>query len=301
MDNLNVSHLTRLYFAAFIFLLTCLGLSHTSIAADDSSGHLTDMVTPNGQADWTTGIVTAKGIGIPPKNTSSALQSREMTRTAAWSVALRNLLEVLNGVNVNSTTTVSNYVTLNDEIRTKVDGMVRKARVIKEQELPDGSFEMTVEMNLGGNFSQMLLPKTPPITEPLKRLDKTPPPPQPPKAFTGLVVDARGTGAVPALAPKLLTLQGEEAYGPSYVETFPSEGQRLEDKFRIAWYVTNDQTARTHQKVSSNPLMIKAIRAEGKNRTDLVIEDADAQLIQLVPAHFQFLKQAKVLIILDQK
>jgi hypothetical protein len=34
-----------------------------------------------------------------------------MTRSAAWTVALRNLLEIINGIYVDSTTTVNNYVT----------------------------------------------------------------------------------------------------------------------------------------------------------------------------------------------
>ena len=75
-------------------------------AAGEGTGHYTDVVTPNGRADWTTGIVTAKGIGIPPKNPASALQAKEMARTAAWAVALRNLLESVKGVYVDSTTTV---------------------------------------------------------------------------------------------------------------------------------------------------------------------------------------------------
>ena len=95
--------------------------SNTVMAASDSAGHLTYMVTPHGGVDWTTGVATATGIGVPPKNPVSALQSKEMTRTAAWSVALRNLLEVVNGLYLDSTTTVNNFVTSNDDVRARVD------------------------------------------------------------------------------------------------------------------------------------------------------------------------------------
>ena len=54
--------------------ILCCGVPLVSQAAGEGAGHYTDMVTPNGRADWTTGVVTAKGIGIPPKNPASALQ-----------------------------------------------------------------------------------------------------------------------------------------------------------------------------------------------------------------------------------
>jgi hypothetical protein len=265
-------------------------------AAQDRSGHYTDTVTPHGRADWTAGTVTARGIGIPPKNPASALQAKEMARTAAWSVALRNLLEVVKGVHVDSTTTVSNYVTTNDEVRTTVEGFVKGARIIKEQEMPDGSFETTVEMKLTGDFSSLLLPKPEPKTDPLPQYKKPAAAPRAvPRSYTGLVVDARGTGARPALAPRLLNEQGEEAYSVAYVE------QRATAEQGIVVYAPDPSSAEINPRVTNSPLQIKALRSQGNQRTDLVISDADAQTIHGVPAHFKFLKEAKVLIILDQK
>jgi hypothetical protein len=263
-------------------------------AAGEGAGHYTDVVTPNGRADWTTGIVTAKGIGIPPKNPASALQAKEMARAAAWAVALRNLLEAVKGVYVDSTTTVSNYVTTNDEVRTRVEGMVKGAKLVKEQEMPDGSFETTVEMKLTGDFSGVVLPKASPRTDPLPQYKK-------PvvdghaisKSYSGLVVDARGTGAHAALAPRILNEQGDEAYSVAYVE------QRGVAEQGIAIYVPDLPSAQANPRVTSTPLLVKALRSSGNNHTDLVVSDADVQTIHGVPEHFKFLKQAKVLVILD--
>jgi hypothetical protein len=260
------------------------------------------MVTPHGGVDWTTGIATATGIGVPPKGAASALQSREMTRTAAWSVALRNLMEVVNGLYLDSTTTVNNFVTSNDDVRARVEGMVQGAKLVQERELPTGEFETTVQMKIGGPFSDLVLPKPPQKSEPLKRLELVAPPaPLNPikNKYTGLVIDARGIGAKPALAPRVLTTQGEEAYSAAYVDKTQSVPLNSDDKSRIAWYVSSEEAAKTHARVATNPLMVKALRAEGANSTDLVIHDADAQLIQLRPENFIFLKQAKVIVILD--
>ncbi len=266
------------------------------VVASEGTGHYTDVVTPNGRADWTTGIVTAKGIGIPPKNPASALQAKEMARAAAWAVALRNLLEAVKGVYVDSTTTVSNYVTTNDEVRTRVEGMVKGAKLVKEQEMPDGSFETTVEMKLTGDFSGVVLPKPSLRTEPLPQY-KTPVVDGHaiPKSYSGLVVDARGTGAHAALAPRILNEQGDEAYSVAYVE------QRGVAEQGIVIYVPDSPSAQANPRVTSTPLVVKALRASGNNHTDLVVSDADVQTIHGVPDHFKFLKQAKVLVILDTK
>ena len=266
------------------------------VMASEGTGHYTDVVTPNGRADWTTGIVTAKGIGIPPKNPASALQAKEMARAAAWAVALRNLLEAVKGVYVDSTTTVSNYVTTNDEVRTRVEGMVKGAKLVKEQEMPDGSFETTVEMKLTGDFSGVVLPKPSLRTEPLPQY-KTPVVDGHaiPKSYSGLVVDARGTGAHAALAPRILNEQGDEAYSVAYVE------QRGVAEQGIVIYVPDSPSAQANPRVTSTPLVVKALRASGNNHTDLVVSDADVQTIHGVPDHFKFLKQAKVLVILDTK
>ncbi|MEO8340729.1 MAG: LPP20 family lipoprotein [Nitrospirota bacterium] len=272
--------------------ILCSGEPVIAQAAGEGAGHYTDIVTPNGRADWTTGIVTAKGIGIPPKNPASALQAKEMARTAAWAVALRNLLEAIKGVRIDSTTTVNNFVTTNDEVRTRVEGMVKGAKLVKEQEMPDGSFETTVEMKLTGDFSGVVLPKPSLRADPLPQYNK---PTAVSTSYSGLVVDARGTGAHPALAPRILNEQGEEAYSVAFVE------QRGVAEQGIAIYVPDLPSAQENPRVTSTPLLVKALRAAGNNRTDLVVSDADVQTIHGVPEHFKFLKQAKVLVILDAK
>ena len=284
--------------APIVVSLTLLlsGVAVVVQAAGEGAGHYTDMVTPNGRADWTTGIVTAKGIGIPPKNPASALQAKEMAKSAAWAVALRNLLEVLKGVRVDSTTTVNNFVMTNDEVRTRVEGMVKGAKLVNQQEMPDGSFETTVEMKLTGDFSGVVLPRPTPRTDSLPQYKK-------PvvdghtisKSYSGLVVDARGTGAHAALAPRILNEEGDEAYSVAYVD------QRGVAEQGIAIYVPDLPSAQANPRVTSTPLLVKALRATGNNRTDLVVSDADVQTIHGVPDHFKFLKQAKVLVILDAK
>ena len=276
-------------------------LSTPVLAASEPAGQFTEQITPNGSVNWTTGMATATGLGVPPRNAVSAMQSKEMTRAAAWSVALRNLLEVVKGIQVDSHTTVQNYVTTSTEVQTRVEGLVQGAKLVRERELPTGEFETTVQIKLAGQLSEFILPKGPQITPPIPpRFQLVPPPAKPKIPYTGLLIDARGIGAHAALAPRILA-QEDEIYGPRFVDPNLISGPSVQEPGRIAWYFTDEAKAREHYKVTANPLIIKALKAVGENNTDLVIEETKAEYIETLPEHRAFFKQAKVLIIIDPK
>ena len=114
----------------------------------------------SGTVNWTTGEVYATGIGAPPARPANAAQARAMAERAAQVVALRNLLETVKGVRVDSETVVENFMTKSDVIRTKVDGIVKGARIVKKQFMSDGSVEVLVAMPMKGAFLNTVLPET---------------------------------------------------------------------------------------------------------------------------------------------
>lgn len=113
-----------------------------------------------GTINWTIGEVYATGIGAPPANAVNPGQARAMAERAAMVVALRNLLETVKGVRVDSETVVEDFVTKTDIIRTRVDGIVRGAMPVKKQYLSDGSVEITVSMRMKGAFLNVIVPET---------------------------------------------------------------------------------------------------------------------------------------------
>lgn len=307
----------RLRTVLCILLVTC--LSPSLSLADETSGQSIKRITPNGYFNWTTGTATATGIGVPPRNAASAVQSREMTRAAAWNVALANLLEVVNGIRVDARTTVQNYVTTNAEVQTRVEGMVKQATVIEEQELSTGEFKTTVQMQVAGELTEHLTsagptqvttpaqPEAPhqtnerKTTQAKQRPSPSPKPSTKPQtSYTGFLVDARGIGAQQCLTPRIMT-QDYEIYGPAIVDKQFTSGPSVpkEDQKRIAWYFTDEAKARSHKKVAHKPLVVKAVRAAGAAKTDLIIDDISAQRIQSQPQYQDFFKQAKVVIIID--
>lgn len=159
-------------------------------------------------------------------------------------------------------------------------------------ENPGISIEIVYELQMRGTFSELVLPKPVPRTEPLSRYaeKKSSPSPRP---YSGLIIDARGTGARPALAPRILNEQGDEAYSVAYVE------DRKEADIGIIAYVTTLEQANSHPRVGKTLMMLKALRATGSNSTDIVLADVDIETLHLIPEYFNFLKQAKVVAVLD--
>ena len=246
-------------------------------------------VGSSGKVDWTTGVITAVGIGAPPAQPANAAQARAMAERAAQVVAYRNLLEAVKGVRLDSTTTVENFMVTSDVIRTQVSGFVQGAMVMDKKYMSDGSVEVTVGMKLTGALADSLLPKQPPA--PPTGIVTTPGAAG--QTFTGLIVDARGLGIKPAMAPKVLNEDGKEVYGSAWInrDWAVREG--------MAGYLKDPLQAQQNPRVTDKPLLVKAVKASGDARVDVVISNADASMIHGAPQNLSFLEKCKVIILVD--
>lgn len=114
-----------------------------------------------GEIDWTKGVIKMKGQGAPPKKSDNIAQARLMAIKAAKADAMRNFLEVVNGVRVTSETLVKNMVVVSDEIKTKVEGVVNGFFESKVGYLSDGSVYVEIVFPLYGKdgLSPIVLPQ----------------------------------------------------------------------------------------------------------------------------------------------
>ena len=260
-----------------------------------------------GDINWTKGVVQAKGIGAPPERYYGKPQARPMALRAAKLDAMRNLLEVTKGVRISSTTTVKDYVVESDIIMSQVEGMVKGAQIVHQEYMSDGTVEVTMQMSLMGGFAQLILPREirqvesirpiPPVhKEPLPPIVKKPSAPAPKpvsEVFTGMVIDARGINARPAMAPKILNENGEEVYGSAYVSREFAVQQGM------SGYAKDLTAAQSNPRVTNSPLTVKGLRTEGHGRSDIVISNADASRLRSASEHLAFLKKCRVMIVVD--
>jgi hypothetical protein len=94
-------------------------------------------------------IVKVKGNGAEPSDPNmSSSEKMLMGKRAAKMDAYRNLTEEVYGVKIKSETTVKDFVTQSDEIKTKVSAFIQGARVVSEKKLSDGSHEVELELDV---------------------------------------------------------------------------------------------------------------------------------------------------------
>ncbi|MEK7374186.1 MAG: hypothetical protein AABZ85_04065, partial [Thermodesulfobacteriota bacterium] len=212
----------------------------------------------------------------------------------------------INGVRVDSTTTIRDFTVESDVINTQVQGIVKGAKTMKQEYLSDGTVEVTVRMPMAGNFAAVIVPR---ILErrqaaPMPATPQAPAPaaPQAPAAaspasggevFTGLVVDARGIQARPAMSPRIIDEKGQEVYGSMNVEREYAVQQGM------SGYARDLTAAQSNSRVTNSPVSVKGLKTEGAGRSDIVIANADAEKIRANGDNQSFLKKCRVMIVLD--
>ena len=239
--------------------------------------------------DWSAGVVEAIGIGVPPVNIRSKAQGRAMAVRAATADAQRNLIETLQGVSVDAETTVLDAMA-SDVIRTKVKGILRGARRMgPPRHLEDGSVEITLAVRMRGDLTDVLLPKEG-FAEPA-------PLPEPkatePEGPTGLIVDARGLGLSPAMAPKVVDDEDRLVYGAKVVNRDAAV------QHGIAAYEKDLDLAKKSDRIGISPIVVKGIKATGRNKTNVVVAEAEGEQVRKAADGRAFLNQCKVIMVVD--
>ncbi len=281
-----------------------------------SGQEYSQQIEQNGKVNWTRHMITCTGIGAPNPNLPMAAQRAAALRVAKQD-ALRNILETVKGIQLTSETTVENALLVSDVITTRVEGALRGFRVVDTRYMSSGDVEIDVEIPLTGIVMDALLPDNfgggtlmtggqllcPTCGQPWPEGKSVPPGVTLIQAgsgnasrggvYTGLIIDARGLGMRPAMAPKILDQDGDEVYGTRFVS------REYAVDIGMVGYDKDVNQARINERVTDNPLIVKAVDASGPNKTDAVISDADAHMIHNAAANLNFLKHCKVMFILD--
>jgi len=111
------------------------------------------------------------------------------------------------------------------------------------------------------------------------------------QSYTGLIIDATGTGIKPCMAPTVITEAGKEVYGALVVE------KKYALDHGMAVWAKSMEKAKKESRIGNNPLVVKAIGKVGNFM--LVVDLESAAKILLAGEKSDFLKKCKVVIILS--
>ncbi len=225
------------------------------------------VVYAQGSIHWEGQVLKATGSGAPDMKATNPAQARLGAERAAQMDAFRSLLAQAKGIQITADRTVGDELA-GDEIRGKVEGVIRGFKITSKRYFSDSGVEIDVEVPL----STLAEVFTDPATHAFAVKSEGQP------KHTGLVVDASGLGVVPVLAPRLLDEAGKPLYGGS------------------AAYVDRVNAARKHASVGNRPLVVKAARAQG---TDLVL--AADEVKKLSDANNTWLSEGRVVIVTEKK
>ena len=250
----------------------------------------------NGSINYSDRKIQATGIGaIPDIALTNAAQARRAALRIAKVDAMRNLVEIVNGITVDSETTMSDAM-FDDVIKTKVRGMIRGAVQVGDVKyLSDTSIEVVYEVPMSDidaaiMFRDLLNEASESVGAGGLESGLSAPTPG---AVTGLIIDARGLGVRPAMSPQVLDQNGGIVYGPNNYD------RKYAVTNGVAGYSKTPESASKDQRVMGNPLIVKAVATAGTNKTDVVIGNSDIMKIKSADSSYGVLRDCRVLIILD--
>lgn len=252
---------------------------------------------PTGTVNWTRWLVTASGVGGPTEVDRQAGQERNYN--LAYQNAIENLALTLKQLRLNQQKRIID----SHAAQLAAREFISSAKVLNKKQNADGSMEVTLEMSLSGGFAQLVLPSEIRQVESIKPLNGHGGNPSPPgetssarvesKAYSGLIVDARGIGVSPSMVPVLTDENGQEVYGPAYVS------REFAVQSGMCLYARRLEDPGALPRVAPNPLQVKGLRAVSAEGCDIVISNLDASKLRSASSHLEFLKQCRVVIIID--
>jgi len=222
--------------------------------------------------NWTTLEIevsdTALGTGVAGRREATEQQVRRSLSRA-----------VLDGVQALSVTT---SLTVGGLLREPELGPVLKNRV-KQWAVTEAHYYTSGRVHLQGRLAvdhylrpYMLANSPPRVSSPTA------------SSYTGLVVDARGTGVTPAYCPRLVTLEGDELWsGHVWREV-------ALNAVPARW--VSDPAHRAAATAGPQPLVVRASRARG---SDLALDLPDAQAIRRHLVGAPALHEGRVVIVID--
>lgn len=269
---------------------------------------LADSSLIEGNLDWAGQSLVVYGEGAAPAGLTDPVRRRLLGFRAAKVTAYRNLLEIVGRVHVDSRTTVTMAMVAGDSIRQRVEGVVRGARVVPgSRQEEEGLYRLAVQLDLLGDLTAAVLPGgdggAAALEEPGHDLPAALPESDsllvfvPSRPYSGLVIDARGTGLRPTMAPRIVDESGRVIYSADHVN------REYAVEFGVAGYHSDIQAAAASDRLGgeeAHALIVPALTSTGLFGGDAVVERDAGIRVLMADAESRFLSECRVVFVVGQ-
>lgn len=283
-----------------IFLLTVAALLVFPMSALSFQGYVQSF-GDNATIAWGNGeIAVIRSLGTPGEDDVSELTPLSI-RKAATS-ARKQMLDMILSTRIDAKRTVSAYLSEDAELAARVRGLVQNSPLERPAVFDDGGVVRASE-RFRAKLAELILPTTiqfqsgiPPKLSSSTGQDMNYNNSVPEAVgsenggYTGVIIDARGMQVTPALTPVIYGQDGVGAYGPFLV----SRANAIEKG--VAAYATTTEAAALRYRVGDRPLVVRALKAFGSWRTDLIISTPMAQLVRAVMDSPQAARECRMVI-----
>lgn len=220
-----------------------------------------------GIVTWEKGInaaVEVWGVGLPPEN-AAPNKATALARLAAKVDAYRQLAETVNGVQIDSETTLKDLAVESDVVKANVNALVKGARIVDEHVNADGSYsvKMTIPMFGEASVASVAIPQvkqTAFISDIPKASESFKPTREEKKeanGYTGIIIDASGLGLQGTFSPVVFDTNGRAIYGMLEIDRDFAISKGMVE------YSADLQASAANSRAGVNPLVIKAVSVKG--------------------------------------
>lgn len=241
--------------------------------------------------------ILAVGIGRPDP------RGMALSREAAIMAAQRNLVGIIKGLQIDSETTMEDFLIGRDTVNRKISGILRGAQVVEEDVTSDGGYYVIMRVPLYGqdSIAAAIVPEIATNTpKPFETVTETELPSAEVQSlhtanYTGVIIDATGLGLGRTFSPVIYDTNGRAVYGVENLQPDPII------KFGMVSYSTSptDQTAR--DRAGSSPLVVKAVEVRGGqnsvNKVNVVVSVEDADRILMANENSHMLERCAVVFV----
>ena len=259
-------------------------------------------VNIEGSINWNKGAdsdITAVGISRPDP------RGLAMAREAAIMAAQRNLVGIVQGMQINSTTTMRDLIIADDNVNRRISGTLRGAQIIEEDMTADGGYYVKMRVPIYGVGESIaaavvpsIMPNTPqPFNTPnLNNLKPSIIQDVQNAEYSGVIVDASGLGLAETFSPVIYDINGRAVYG---IENLPNDALITDIGMVSYSNSVNDEIAMN--RAGNSPLIVKAVSVRGGNnsvnKVNAVISAEDADKILLANEKTHMLENCAVVFV----